>query len=246
MDLTGFLLGMVGFALGGILKGATGAGAPIIAVPVLAMVYNVPMAVAIFTLPNLVSNAWQAWQYREHQVSPRFVWTFAGAGMAGVAVGSLLLAWASSNALLLGIAGTVFAYIGFRLARPGWRLPIPLANILCGPLGFIAGILQGATGVSAPVSVTFLSAMKLERRQFMATVSVFFAAMTVVQIPLLVSLGILTWDRAAMSLVAMIPIMAMMPVGAWLANRLSKETFDKIILGLLAVVATRLIFRALG
>lgn len=244
--MTGIILGVFALALGGILKGATGAGAPIIAVPVLAMFYNVPLAVAIFTLPNLLSNIWQAWQYRTHQISARFVWTFAGAGALGAVLGSFVLVWASSSALLLAIAGTVLFYIAFRLARPGWRLDMALAHVLCGPLGFLAGVLQGATGVSAPVSVTFLNAMKLERAQFIATVAVFFAAMATVQVPLLAGLGVLTWERAGLSLAALIPIVALMPVGAWLARRLSKDTFDKIILGILAVVAVRLILRALG
>ena len=47
------------FFTGGILKGATGAGAPIIAIPILTFLFDVPTAVASFTLPNLLSNLWQ-------------------------------------------------------------------------------------------------------------------------------------------------------------------------------------------
>ena len=41
------------FALGGTLKGATGAGAPIITIPVIAAFYDVRIAVIIMVIPNL-------------------------------------------------------------------------------------------------------------------------------------------------------------------------------------------------
>jgi uncharacterized membrane protein YfcA len=41
-------------ALGGILKGATGAGAPHLAVPVLVVLRDVQFAVAVFVMPNII------------------------------------------------------------------------------------------------------------------------------------------------------------------------------------------------
>jgi uncharacterized membrane protein YfcA len=43
---------LVAFALGGILKGATGAGAPIVTIPVIAAFYDVRIAVIIMVIPN--------------------------------------------------------------------------------------------------------------------------------------------------------------------------------------------------
>src|SRR3546814_3975021 len=88
MEWTGLVLGALALALGGVLKGATGAGSPLFAVPLLAMLYDVPLAVAIFTLPSLFSNIWQGWRFRAHQVGPALTWVFALAGAAGAAAGS--------------------------------------------------------------------------------------------------------------------------------------------------------------
>ena len=52
MEFWPFLLAFAGIAAGGFLKGATGAGAPVVGVPVLAIVFGVPMAVAIFSVLN--------------------------------------------------------------------------------------------------------------------------------------------------------------------------------------------------
>jgi hypothetical protein len=104
--------------------------------------------------------------------------------------------------------------------------------------------MQGAGGISAPVSVTFLNAIRLDRAAFIATISVFLMIMSVVQIPLLASFGILTPHRAALSLAAMVPLFLAMPVGARLTRHVSKATFDRMILVLLTVIALKLVWDA--
>ena len=240
MDWTGLLLGAVGLGLGGVLKGATGAGAPILAVPLIAVLYDVPTAVALFTLPNLVSNLWQGWHYRVHRARPALTWGFALAGAAGAGVGSLLLVTLSAEALLLAVAIAVYLYIGFRLARPDWALGLGLAARLAVPVGLVGGVLQGAAGISAPVSITFLNATRMERSAFIATISIFFGTISLVQIPLLAAWGVLTPGLALLSAAAILPLIGAMPAGAWLARRLSRQAFDRVIMLLLALLATRL------
>ena len=246
MDWTGLIWGAAGLAAGGVLKGAIGAGAPIIAVPILALLYNVPVAVAIFTFPALLGNIWQAWSYRQHVLSRGFALRFAGAGAAGVFAGSFLLAYLPGDLLMACLAAIVFVYIGIRVARPGWTLPLDLAERLALPLGFLGGTMQGAGGISAPVSVAFLSAMRLERLPFIATISIFFTAMAAVQIPTLFTLGILTPERTALSLLGCLPLFAAMPLGAWLARFISRETFDRLVLVLLVVIALRLLWNVVA
>lgn len=244
MDPTGLIWGGLALAAGGVLKGAIGAGAPILAVPILALLYDVPLAIAIFTLPSLFSNLWQAWTFRHDQQSPRLVWTYASAGALGALLGSFLLVLLPGELLLATLATVVFIYIGIRLARPDWQLARATGERFAFPVGLIGGMMQGAGGVSAPVSVTFLNAMRLGREDFIATISVFFASMSVVQIPTLWSLGVMTPERAALSALAVLPVFAGIPVGAWLARFMSRELFDRIILALLAVIALRLLWGA--
>jgi len=244
MEWTGLILGVLGIALGGVLKGATGAGAPIIAVPILAMFYDVPLAVAIFTLPNLLSNTWQGWRFRAHQVSRSLTWGFALAGAAGAGVGSAMLVSLPSDLLLLGVAGAVFLYIAFRLVRPDWALDLALATRLAVPAGFAGGVLQGAVGVSAPISISFLNAIRMDRAAFIATISMFFMAMSVVQIPLLAAWGVLTPTRALLSALAFLPLIAAMQLGSFLARHMSKAFFDRLTLAILALIALRLVVSA--
>lgn len=240
------VLAFLALLLGGILKGATGAGSPVVAVPILAMQYDVPTAVTLFSIPNLLSNAWQGWDHRRDVPSARFAGVFAGTGVAGTVLGTVMLASLAPSLLLVAVASVVFVYVGFRMLRPNWHLTRTVADRLVAPAGFISGILQGAAGISAPISVTFLSAMRLERTVFIGTISIFFFFMAAIQVPMLIGYGLLTYELAGFSLLALIPLLGGMPIGAWLARYISRETFDRVILLMLVLVAARLMYQGLA
>ena len=244
-DPIAITLAVLGILIGGVLKGATGAGAPIVAVPMLAVVFDVPTAVTIFTVPNLLSNIWQAWSYRGARLPWGFTARFAIAGLVGAGLGTVILARLLPDTLLLLVAVVVFLYVGFRLVKPDWALAYARALPLAAPIGFLGGILQGAVGVSAPISVTFLNALKLERAVFISTIAVFFTAMSLSQLPLQIQYGLMTWNRFALGLGTLALIVAAMPLGAYLARRISRDVFDKCILGLLLIIAVRLVISAL-
>jgi uncharacterized membrane protein YfcA len=245
IDWGDLLLGAIALAIGGVLKGATGAGAPLLAVPILAMLYDVRLAVALFTLPGLLPNIWQGWAYRHHLPSPKLTVGFALGGGLGAALGTAMLVSLSSDLLMLAVAAAVLAYVGFRIARPDWALSMPVAVRLALPMGLAGGVLQGAAGLSAPVSITFLNAIKMERGAFIGAISIFFAVMAAVQIPLLMMWDVLTPMLVGLSAGALVPLLAAMPVGSFLAKRMSPSTFDRIILGVLTLIALRISLSAL-
>ena len=246
MDPGNLALVVLAFAAGGIVKGATGAGAPLFAVPLMAALRDVPFAVAVFVLPNIVPNVWQYRLYRGAVSSPRFTWTFAIAGGIGAGLGTVALAGLDSRTLQLVIGLILALYVVFRLLNPAWRIARAAADRAVAPVGLIAGLLQGATGLSTPASITFLNAVGMERREFAATASLFFIALGVVQLPAQLAYGIMTPDRFAYSALALIPLLGLMPAGAWIGARLSTQVFDRIVLALLAVLAVRLTFAGLA
>jgi hypothetical protein len=244
-DLESLLVVAFGFAVGGFLKGATGAGAPLLAVPLLSLYFDVRFAVVIFSIPNLVPNLWQAWTYRRTALPRPFLLRFAFAGMLGAGIGTWILATVPPEKLMLSVAAAVALYIAFKLARPNWRLDYAHGLRLAVPVGTLAGILQGASGVSAPVSLTFLNSLGLERSQFVPTVSMFFVGLGVVQIPMLIGYGMLTPRLALWSAAALVPLIAAMPLGAKIGRHVSREVFDRIILALLAALAIKLVVEAI-
>ncbi|WP_417683917.1 TSUP family transporter [Roseibium sp.] len=244
-DLALVAYALMACALGGLLKGATGAGAPVIGVPVLAAIVDVQFAVAVFVTPNLLTNVWQGWRFRKSLMPAPFSALFAGGGALGAIVGTYLLAGLPSDILLIGMSCVVLGYVGFRLLNADWALSYGPALKLAGPIGVLGGILQGATGISAPASLTFLNALKLPRSTFIATISLFFAIMSTTQIERMAAVGLLTFDRFLLGLAATGAIFAVMPVGSWLATKVSRETFDKLILLLLVVIALKILVEVL-
>lgn len=229
------------FAFGGILKGATGVGAPILAVPMMVVFFDMPFAIAVFSLPNLLPNLWQAWAFRRYHLPASFVVRFAAAGGIGAAVGTFLLANTPTDLLSLVLALVVLTYVAFRLAKPTWQLPYAQALRLALPVGFIAGILQGGAGLSAPASLTYLTAMRLERGVFISTISIFFVGLGVVQIPMLVGYGLLNRDTVLISAAALIPLIIFMPIGARLARHIPRHRFDQVLLVILTLLSLKLL-----
>jgi hypothetical protein len=235
------LLSVLALAFGGILKGATGAGVPILAVPIMALYYDVRTAVIVMLMPSLLANVLQAWRYRIHLAEAGFAGRMALFGVLGAALGTMLLASVQPRYLLLAIAGLVLVFVGFRLTRPHWHLPRPVARVLAVPAGLAAGTLQGATGISAPISLTFLNACRLPRAVFIAVVSLYFVASTLMQLLGLVSYGMLTWQGIALSFGALALILAVMPLGEAIGRRFSPELFDRVTLVLLVAISVRIL-----
>ena len=233
---------LVAFALGGILKGATGAGTPIVTIPVIAAFYDVRIAVIIMVVPNLLTNIGQLYQFRKTILPSFFTVSFALGGGIGAFIGTILLANLSIKILTLSVAFIVIIYILLKLIVPSWKLIYEKATKLVFIMGTAGGVLQGTAGLSAPISITFLNAMKLERNQFIPTISVYFGVMSIFQMPTLYYYDFLNFEIIAASLISTLVLLSFMPLGSWIAKSVSKENFDKITLILLAFIALRIIY----
>lgn len=232
----------IAFALGGILKGATGAGAPIVTIPVMAAFYDVRIAVIIMVIPNLLTNIGQLYQFRKTILPRFFTISFALGGGIGAFLGTILLVNLPIKILTLSVACIVIIYILLKLIVPSWKLNYIKAKKLVFFMGAGGGILQGSAGLSAPISITFLNSMKLERNQFIPTISVYFGVMSIFQMPTLYYYDFLNLEIIIMSCISTIVLMAFMPFGSWIAKSVSKDSFDKITLILLGFIAIRIIY----
>lgn len=244
MSLEHIILVAVAFVLGGILKGATGVGAPFLAVPIMAILVNVPFAVAVFLVPNILINAWQAWRFRADNPAPRFAYTFALAGAVGAAFGTWALSWVDGLVLTTTVALVVLAYVVFRLVNPNWSLSQAAADRSVGPVGGFGGFFQGAIGLSGPISVSYMTAVGLPRPRFIFTMSLYFLAMTLVQFPLQLAFGIMTLERFVYGLLAIAPLAVGMYAGDLIGRRMSRATFDRMIFVILTLLALRLLAEA--
>jgi uncharacterized protein len=237
-------LGLMALAIGAgaFVKGVTGAGLPIIAVPVLAIFFGVPKSISVLVVTVLLANAWQVVEYRAARSEVRFLPWMLVAAVPGILVGTWLLAELPERELARVLGVIVICYIVLQLVHPSFSIPSALGRRLAPLAGFISGALQGSTGISAPASVTFLHSLRLTREAYIFSLSSLFMIFSTTQIPALSYAGFLTWQVFLEGLLAIIPAFAMLPVGSFVGRRISREVFDKVVLATLAVIAIKLLF----
>lgn len=236
---------MVALMLGGVMKGATGLGVPLLAVPVMAAYFDLRFAIAVILLPNLVSNAWQVWRFREMR-PPHYLFYCIFVGVTiGVLIGVYLLVALPLNLLSLGVAGAVVIFVIFRLAKPEWRLSEKAAKILGVPAMTLVGIMQGATGVSAPALLMYMSSLRLAKDSFVFSVSLAFLVAAVVQVPSMMAAGLYSFEIFIISGLAILPVLAGIPIGGYILRLMSAKWFDRVILVALIILAIKLVHSAL-
>ncbi|MPZ74424.1 MAG: TSUP family transporter [Nitriliruptorales bacterium] len=241
--MTDIVVIVLAIALGAFVKGATGSGLPLIAIPVMAVFLGVERSIVIMTIPGIVSNAWMLWALRHHLHRTRDLPAMLGTGMIGVLAGTWLLKTLDAPVLSLALAAMIFVYVLLFFAHPDLRLPPATTRYLSVPVGAVAGALQGATGLSGPVLLTWLHAYRLEKEVYLVSIVTLFQLFTVAQVFSLTALGLYTPERVRHSLLALLPLVVL-PLGTRLARRMPQRAFELLVLSLLVAVALKMVYDA--
>ncbi|MCZ6489697.1 MAG: sulfite exporter TauE/SafE family protein [Acidobacteria bacterium] len=245
LSLQAVLIIVLALVAGGFIKGITGMGLPMVAIPVLAIFLGVEHAVIVMVFPVMALNAWLVWRHRDcanqFPEMPRLLL----AGCVGAPLGAWFLVAASDRVLSAILSAWLVVYILLRFLHPNFSLSLRSRYRLSPLTGFCSGALQAATGMSAPAIATYFHALKLEPRAYIYAVATPFLVMSVVQFATLVSLGVYTSALLLESLLAAIPAMLVIPLGASFAGKIKKQVFDNIILGLLITASIRLLYSAI-
>jgi uncharacterized protein len=243
VDPLAYLTITVALACGAVVKGATGMGLPLVALPFLVAVLGLQHSIGILLIPILITNVWQLYSFRGslHAPGTQFLLPFLGGGAVGVAAGTWLLVVAPERVLLVGLGGLLLGYVALRLWRPAWQVGEAAAKAAAVPTGAAAGLLQGATGISAPVGVTFIHAMRLGRDAHVFAVSAMFLLFAVVQLAALAGAGVMQPEWYLHGLYALVPVALFMPAGQWLGRKLSATAFDRMILIFLGLMGVKLL-----
>ena len=232
-------------AIGAFLKGITGLGLPVVALPVLSYLLGLPHAISVLMLPILLTNLHQTVQTRAGWREATFLWTGLLTGAAGLGVGTWILNVIDPNKLNIGLGLMLFLYIGLRIFSPQFVLTDKTASRLAPVAGFLGGVAQGSTGLCAAVIVPFLQSTGMSRTAIIFTISTVFLIFSVVQFFAFLIAGLIKASFLIEGLLALVPVMLFMPLGGWLSPKLPKKTFDRVFLVVLAVVAIGLIEKGL-
>jgi uncharacterized membrane protein YfcA len=243
--VSSILIIVAAMSLGSFVKGVTGQGLPQIAIPVMATFLGVEAAVVIMAIPGVVTNTWLLWNYRARFADTRDLPALLLTGTLGAVTGTVLLDTLDENALSLTLAAMICVYVVVFLAHPQLRLPPRLTRYTSPPVGFVAGVLQGATGISGPLVSTYLHGYRLHKEVYVLSITTVFQVYAVVQVVTLAAVGLYTAERLTLSVLSLLPTMTLLAVGARFTDRLSRRTFDYLVLALLLASAVKLVYDGL-
>ena len=235
---------VVAIAIGAFVKGVTGAGLPQIAIPVMATFLGVERSVVIMAIPGVVANGWLVWANRDALRLTRDLPTRLATGTIGAVAGTMLLKTLDAQLLSLVLAAMIIAYVAVATLHPGLTLSPGLTRIASPPVGLLAGGLQGATGISGPLISTYLHGYAFPSHVYVFSISVIFVVFSIVQTVTLFGIGLYTPGRVLESVLALVPIAILLPVGSRYARKLSAVAFKRVVLVLLVSSAAKLIYDA--
>jgi uncharacterized membrane protein YfcA len=243
LDTSAFVVIFLALALGSFAKAITGLGLPLIAIPIISVWLSVETAVVILALPTAVTNLWVIWSLREGRHDFRGLWPLYVTSGVGAVVGTYVLTSISDRAITLCVAMIVFGFIALRLLQPDFQLDRGLFRRIAAPVGALIGVVHGATGISGPLVTTYVAAARAPRVPHVFLVSSVFQVVTTVQLTTMIALGLFDRDRTIGTLLALIPVALVTPLGLRFGRRVRPETFQRLLLGLLAAVGLRLVYR---
>ena len=245
MSTIAFVLLLFGALAGGFVSGLAGFGTALMALGIWLYVLPPSTAVPLVLICSIVAQTstlpsfWRSFDFR-------LVWPFLIGGLAGVPLGTLMIAHADPRVfkLSIGVLLLVFpAALYFNRNPIAFKFGGRVADAM---VGFAGGILGGLAGLSGPPPILWASVRgwgKDERRGIFQTYN---WAILSASLCLQAGTGFVTWEVLWLALFAL-PVTIF---GAWIGARsyhaLSDRNFRDVVLGLLFLSGVGLVWSSLG
>jgi len=225
-----------------VLRGATGFGAGVVAIPLLALVMPLTVVIPVVTTLGIVASFGQSLQEFRH-VDWRALRGLAVPSAIGISLGLWLFASLDQRLLVRAFAIFIIVYGLWSLVprRPRFALaPGALAAAAGGTGGLVATLFGGMAG---PFYAIYLRALALDKRRFRASISSVLLALGLIRAAGYGSLGF--FDRRA--LVLMLLLFPVMVLGMWTGDRwharLDQAKFERVVATLLAASGAALLLK---
>lgn len=242
-EITTILLAGVIIFAGHLVKGVSGFGSALFAVPLLLLLLEVRFVTPVFLLFDLVSGVIlvaQTWR----SINRRLLLLLLVGMLLGTALGTWVLVSFSHQILkrALGVLVT-----GWAVATLVQREPdtVPLAGAarpyLAPASGFLGGALGAVFGVNGPPIVIYLSQVLGEKLAFRATLYGIFLADACYRVVLFTAHRLLNRSVFRFALTMAPFLVAGVLVGSWLQRFLDQALFRRIVAGILLVTGVILL-----
>ncbi|TWI57430.1 hypothetical protein IQ22_00646 [Pseudomonas duriflava] len=240
------LFAFIVFLGAGLVKGVLGMGLPTVALGLLALCMPPAEAAALLLIPSLVTNLWQLWDGPALGALLRRFWPMMVSLILGTLITTRWLADAGSGWIpaLLGLILMLYGGMGLMSIR--WFVAPRQEGSLSILVGFLTGLVTGATGVFVVPAVPYFQALGLGKEALIQTLGLSFTVSTVALGAGLWWHGGLPTGSLGVSGLMVLPALAGLALGQWIRQRLSEAVFKRcFFLGLLLLGFHSLV-RAVG
>lgn len=252
------------WALGGaaaILVGAAKTGVPglgILVVPIMATAFGGKASVGTLLPLLIVADIFAVSRYRHHADWSR-LWRLFPWVLPGVVLGAVAL-WGVERVTIAGVDGSVLfrpliglivlTMLGLVLARRRWGDALtPHSPTALASAGVGAGFATTVANSAGPVMTLYLAGLGYSKQAFMGTNAWFFLILNLVKVPIYLALTVfdtggepLFTTTSLMIDAVLVPVVLVgVAVGLWIFPRIPQQVFDRLVLGLAALSAVRLL-----
>ncbi|MEM1162910.1 MAG: sulfite exporter TauE/SafE family protein [Pseudomonadota bacterium] len=234
------------FLAGGLVKGTLGMGLPVVVLAMLVLVMPLRDAMAVFLLPSLASNIWQALSGPWMRELLQRMWSFLLMGVAGIGVGVWIMAGTRSQTML-GVLGaalclySIYSLLAPRLAAPGrheiWMSPT---------FSVIGGLMFGMAGNFMVPAILYLETLRMPRDQFVQALGLTFLTITCALGVFMSGHDLVSLDHVLLSLIGIAPVFGGIWIGRRLRRHISEDRYRRFFFLALTVAGAYMIVRASG
>jgi uncharacterized protein len=245
MSAPTYALLLFGALAGGFVSGLAGFGTALMALGIWLYVLPPSLAVPLVLVCSVIAQSstlpsiWKTIDFR-------LVWPFLIGGLAGVPLGTLLIAHADPKVfkLTIGVFLLVFpAALYFQRKPLAFKFGGKLAD---GAIGFAGGILGGLAGLSGPLPILWASVRGWGKEARRGIFQTFNWTVLVTALCLQIATGLVKPDLIWLVLIAFPGTL----IGAWLGARLyhalSDRNFADVVLGLLFLSGIGLVWSGIA
>ncbi|HNQ03421.1 MAG TPA: sulfite exporter TauE/SafE family protein [Thiobacillaceae bacterium] len=224
-------------------RGISGFGSGLIAVPLLALKFPLPQVVPFMLLADFSASAIIGGLHFQHVVKAE-IKRLLPVSLVGVILGTTLLVSLPATALLHALAALILAFaLRFLLLRPGPFSPV--SPLWAYPAALTGGAVGGMFGTGGPPYVIYLSHRIQDKTVLRATLSGLFFMEGLIRIATFLVAGLLLDGRIWLHVLGALPIvLAALYSGSHIHTRLSNLQMQRLVGWLLLGSAVSVLVKA--
>ena len=231
-SLSVIIAALLAVFLAGLIKGLTGFGFALVAVPIMTIFLSPKKVIPIVLIHAILIILVLLYQARKW-VDLKRIWPLMIAGVVGMPFGTYLLIVLKVETLKV-LIGSVIVLFALAFLK-GFKKKIKSEKLAFAPVGFISGLLAGSTTMGGPPVILFFTNQGLNKNVFRANIVCYFAALSIATISAYVVGGLITKEVIKYAILLLPAMICGAVTGIKLAHIVKEQLFQNITLIILIV-----------